>query len=61
VPDTTPGALRQSSEVLSGFSTDDKIHMIHYLDKMLQHFKAIDTDADAGRPSAAAEQGQGRQ
>ncbi|WP_334174729.1 MarR family transcriptional regulator, partial [Pseudoxanthobacter sp.] len=27
--------------VLSGFSTDDKIHMIHYLDKMLGNFKAI--------------------
>lgn len=30
---------------LAGFSTEDKIHMIHYLDKMLGNFKAIDPDA----------------
>ncbi|MGH2341353.1 MarR family winged helix-turn-helix transcriptional regulator [Segnochrobactraceae bacterium EtOH-i3] len=29
---------------LAGFSTDDKIHMIHYLDKMLGNFKSIDRD-----------------
>lgn len=30
---------------LAGFSTDDKIHMIHYLDKMLGNFKAIDPES----------------
>lgn len=35
---------------LAGFSTDDKIHLIHYLDKMLGNFKAI--DPEAGREAA---------
>ncbi len=30
---------------LAGFSTNDKIHMIHYLDKLLDNFKAIDPEA----------------
>jgi DNA-binding MarR family transcriptional regulator len=42
-------------EVLSGFSTGDKIHMIHYFDKMLQNFKAVDTDAGGERRPEAAE------
>jgi DNA-binding MarR family transcriptional regulator len=29
---------------LAGFSTEDRIHMVHYLDKMLANFKAIDLD-----------------
>ena len=32
-------------EALDGFSTEDKIHMLHYLDKMLHNFKAIDPEA----------------
>lgn len=40
---------------LAGFSTEDRIHMIHYLDKMLRNFKAIDPEAGADRPPAAAE------
>jgi len=42
-------------EVLSGFSTEDKIHLVHYLDKMLKNFKALDPDANSERPSKAAE------
>lgn len=38
-------------EALSGFSTEDKIHMIHYLDKMLSNFKKIDPET---APSAIA-------
>jgi hypothetical protein len=30
-------------EALAGFSTEDKIHLVHYLDKMLRNFK-IDPD-----------------
>ncbi|MDR3440519.1 MarR family transcriptional regulator [Telmatospirillum sp.] len=33
-------------EALAGFSTDDKIHLAHYLDKMLNNFKSIDRDSD---------------
>lgn len=42
-------------EALAGFSTEDKIHMIHYLDKMLRNFKAIDPDPDAPEMRKAAE------
>ena len=31
-------------QALADFSTSDKIHMIHYLDKMLGNFSAIDPD-----------------
>lgn len=41
-------------EALAGFSTEDKIHLIHYLDKMLRNFKAIDPEAEPG-PRQAAE------
>ncbi|MFG1365737.1 MarR family winged helix-turn-helix transcriptional regulator [Xanthobacter versatilis] len=34
-------------EALAGFSTEDKIHMIHYLDKMLTNFKILDPEAAA--------------
>ena len=37
-------------DALRGFSSEDQIHMIHYLDKMLNNFKAIDLD----RPGSAA-------
>lgn len=37
---------------LRGFSTDDQIHMIHYLDKMLENFKSIDPDAPETRKAA---------
>lgn len=33
---------------LKGFSTEDRIHMIHYLDKMLSNFKALDPDGPGG-------------
>jgi len=36
-------------EALSGFSTEDKIHMVHYLDKMLRNFKDIDPEAEERR------------
>ena len=36
-------------EALAGFSTEDKIHMIHYFDKMLANFKALDPEAAARR------------
>lgn len=39
-------------EALRGFSTEDRIHMIHYLDKMLANFKAIDPEVD-DTPAAA--------
>ncbi len=32
-------------EAMLGFSTEDKIHMLHYLDKMLRNFKALDPEA----------------
>lgn len=34
-------------DALNGFSTEDKIHMLHYLDKMLHNFRTIDPDAVA--------------
>lgn len=34
-------------DAMKGFSTEDKIHMIHYLDKMIGNFRAIDPDHDA--------------
>lgn len=40
---------------LLGFSTEDRIHLIHYLDKMLGNFKAIDPDAEPEPQPAAAE------
>jgi DNA-binding MarR family transcriptional regulator len=36
-------------EALAGFSTEDKIHLVHYLDKMLRNFKAIDPDPTGGK------------
>lgn len=43
-------------QALVGFSTEDKIHMIHYLDKLLGNFKAVDPEANtAGQQEAAAE------
>lgn len=39
-------------EALLGFSTEDKIHVIHYLDKMLRNFKQIDPDAPEERRAA---------
>ncbi|MFC0219361.1 DNA-binding MarR family transcriptional regulator [Pseudochelatococcus lubricantis] len=41
-------------EALTGFSTEDKIHMIHYLDKMLHNFKALDPEAQPVSGTAAA-------
>lgn len=35
-------------EALTGFSTEDKIHFNHYLDKLLDNFKTIDPEAGAG-------------
>ena len=40
---------------LKGFSTEDKIHMIHYLDKLLGNFKAIDPEGTAEQRQVAAE------
>lgn len=37
---------------LRGFSTEDRIHMIHYLDKMLRNFKDLDPEANAGAKAA---------
>ncbi|KAB2698777.1 MarR family transcriptional regulator [Ochrobactrum sp. Kaboul] len=39
-------------EALDGFSTEDKIHMLHYLDKMLHNFKAIDPEATSTEDAA---------
>ena len=36
-------------QALRGFSTEDKIHLIHYLDKMLRNFKEIDPEAEERR------------
>lgn len=51
-----PAIAEYYDEALLGFSTEDKIHMIHYLDKMLDNFKAMDPeqhpDGD-GRAEAA--------
>ena len=35
-------------EALTGFSTEDKIHFNHYLDKLLDNFKTIDPEAGTG-------------
>lgn len=35
---------RYYKEALTGFSTTDKIHTIHYLDKILSNFKQIEQD-----------------
>jgi MarR family transcriptional regulator, organic hydroperoxide resistance regulator len=40
---------------LKGFSTEDKIHMIHFLDKLLGNFKAIDPEGTAEQRQEAAE------
>lgn len=40
---------------LQGFSTDDRIHLIHYLDKMLKNFKALDPEAASAEEKQAAE------
>ena len=42
-------------DALVGFSTEDRIHMIHYLDKLLGNFKALDPEVDAGGKPEAAE------
>lgn len=39
-------------EALAGFSTEDKIHMLHYLDNMLRNFKAIDPETPQGGRAA---------
>ncbi|MGL4323410.1 MAG: MarR family winged helix-turn-helix transcriptional regulator [Beijerinckiaceae bacterium] len=39
-------------EALHGFSTEDRIHLIHYLDKMLHNFKAIDTETQEAKQAA---------
>ena len=39
-------------QALSGFSTEDKIHMIHYLDKMLRKLKDIDPEGAEMRKAA---------
>lgn len=33
-------------EALSGFSTTDRIHLNHYLDKLLQNFRTIDPEGE---------------
>lgn len=40
---------------LQGFSIDDRIHLIHYLDKMLKNFKALDPEAGEAEQKHAAE------
>ncbi|MCI4661056.1 MAG: MarR family transcriptional regulator [Neomegalonema sp.] len=40
-----PAIADYYEEALEGFSTDDKIHMIHYLNKILRNFKALDPDS----------------
>ncbi|MGD9917764.1 MAG: MarR family winged helix-turn-helix transcriptional regulator [Paenirhodobacter sp.] len=37
---------------LRGFSTEDRIHMIHYLDKMLRNFKDLDPEAPGEKKAA---------
>jgi len=37
---------------LRGFSTEDRIHMIHYLDKMLRNFKDLDPEVHTGSKAA---------
>lgn len=44
--DMQPAIAAYYADALQSFSTDDKIHLVHYLDKMLQNFKALDPDAD---------------
>ncbi|MCR8549424.1 MarR family transcriptional regulator [Salipiger sp. P9] len=39
-------------DALRGFSTEDRIHMIHYLDKMLRNFKAIDPENHTEKKAA---------
>lgn len=54
--DMQPAIAAYYADALQGFSTDDRIHLIHYLDKMLKNFKAIDPDAgDEAADKAAAE------
>lgn len=43
--DMQPAIAAYYADALQGFSTDDRIHLIHYLDKMLRNFKTIDPDA----------------
>ncbi len=38
------GAARFYDAALAGFSTTDKIHMIHYLDKLLSNMRQLDAD-----------------
>ncbi len=53
--DMRPVIADYYDEALEGFSTADKIHLIHYLDKMLHNFKAIDPDVQPTPEAAAAE------
>ena len=39
-------------DALRGFSTEDRIHMIHYLDKMLRNFKDIDPEIQTDKKAA---------
>ncbi len=52
--DMQPEIVRFYADSLQGFSTDDRIHLIHYLDKMLRNFKAIDPDAGTATDERAA-------
>ncbi|MDD2867724.1 MarR family winged helix-turn-helix transcriptional regulator [Neomegalonema sp.] len=51
--DMRPVIADYYEEALAGFSTEDRIHMIHYLDKMLRNFKKIDPDAESRSKEAA--------
>lgn len=42
-------------EAMTGFSTADRIHFNHYLDKLLDNFKAIDPEGGAGNQEPTAE------
>lgn len=53
--DMRPVIADYYDEALTGFSTEDKIHMIHYLDKMLSNFKTIDPEAQPALEATAAE------
>ena len=42
-------------EAMVGFSTEDKIHFVHYLNKLLANFKVIDPDVQSAEQKQAAE------
>ncbi len=50
--DMRPVIADYYEEALRGFSTEDRIHMIHYLDKMLRNFKQLDPEAQAAEKAA---------